>query len=184
MACLSNPRRERFAQLLAVSVPDLPAYLEAGFEGGEFAAKNASRLKHNPKVAARVAELCATTEQVVEIRRTMLDEFYVACIKVDRMAMLERIEGDGLTHVERSLIEGREETKYGIKYLMPRKLEAAAQLAKLHGLEKPLKIAETTAEGKELPSIADRARARAAFIAKTQAEMAAAEVAPSSQVPA
>jgi hypothetical protein len=177
MARLSNDRQERFAQLVAVSVPDVVAYREAGLGGGAFDAKNASKLKHKPKVKARIAELCATTESMVEIRRTMLDEFYVACMKIDRVDLLRRIgAGDGdddLTPVERSLIEGREETKYGIKYVMPKKLEAAEKLARLHGLDKPLKIAETTADGKELPSTADRARALAAFIAETQAEMAA-----------
>jgi hypothetical protein len=35
-------------------------------------------------------------------------------------------------------------------------------------MEAPLAVAETTAEGNELPSIAERARALAAFIARTQ----------------
>src|ERR1700686_2722363 len=118
MPRLSNDRQERFAQLIAVSVPAAGAYVDAGFEGGEFPADNARKLKNKPKLRERVAELSVSSDEMVAIRRAMLDEFYVACIKIDRMALLGRIaERVELSAVERMLIEGRENTRYGTKNL-------------------------------------------------------------------
>ena len=181
MARLSNCRQERFAQLISVSVPAPVAYLQAGFEGGDFAHKNASKLRNKPKIKARVAELSVSDPEMVAIRRAMLDEFYVACIKVDRLALVSRIVAGGaddLSPVERELIEGRQNTKYGTNYIMPKKLEAAEKLARLHGLDRPTKVAATDSEGNDAP-ITDEQRvmALAAILAKVQAENAAAEAA-------
>lgn len=161
MGKLTNDKQERFAQALAVNTPLLSAYLEAGFEGGEYAAKNASKLKNKKKVLSRIEELCKSTEDLVELRRVMLDEFYVSALKTDRASMYD---GDGalkplddLLPEQRVLIESVVETKgkFGETHnaVMPSKLMAAAQLAKLHGLDRPTKIAPTNPAGDGPPEI-------------------------------
>jgi hypothetical protein len=181
MGKLVNDRQERFAQLIAMNVPSAQAYAEAGFNNPKFPAENARKLRNKPHVRARIDELAASTQDMVELRRVMLDEFYVHVLKADRTEIYDenaRLRPLAELRPEhRALIEGVDTrlSKYGEmkNVLMPSKLAAAAQLAKLHGLDKPLKIAETTADGKEMPTTADRARALAAFIAETRAEMAA-----------
>jgi hypothetical protein len=151
MARLLNDRQEAFAKLLAASVPAIVAYREAGFGGGKYDTKNASKLKNRPKVRARVYELEQSTDDLMELRRRLLDRFLVASIMIDRLAMFEAgdLRGD-LSDDERALIEGREQTLHGTKYLMPRKLDAAAQLAKLHGLDKADKLAISSGDGAPL----------------------------------
>ena len=56
MATLSNPRHEKFSQLLASGVKAMQAYVSCGYsENG--AAQSANNLLKNTKVAARVSEL-------------------------------------------------------------------------------------------------------------------------------
>jgi hypothetical protein len=177
MGKLVNDKQERFAQLIAVNVPAAQAYADAGYDNPGFAAENARKLRNKKKVAARIAELTASTADLVELRRLLLDKFYVAAIMIDRLRMFDcGVLRDDLSDEERMLIEGREETKFGTKYLMPKKLEAAEKLARLHGLDRPTKIAATDAEGNDAP-ITDEQRvmALAAIFARVQAENAAAE---------
>ena len=54
MPALENPRHERFAQELAKGRTQAEAYAEAGYKPSE---PNASRLRSNEKVQARIAEL-------------------------------------------------------------------------------------------------------------------------------
>lgn len=54
MAALANPKHERFAQALAKGMTADEAYQEAGYAENR---GNASRLKANESVAARVAEI-------------------------------------------------------------------------------------------------------------------------------
>lgn len=151
MARLINDKQEAFAQLLAAGVPAIVAYRQAGYGGGEFDAKNASKLRNSRKIKARLDELKLSTDDLVELRRRLLDRFLVASIVIDRLAMFEAGDlRDDLSDEERALIEGRERTQHGIKYLMPRKLEAAAQLAKLHGLDKADKLAISGGDGEPL----------------------------------
>lgn len=155
MPRLLNDKQERFAQLVAVSVPVSQAYMEAGFEGGDYAAKNASKLKNKPKVRARIEELSASTDDMVELRRAMLDEFYVLVLKTDRVDIYDdkaRLRPlDELRPEHRALIEGIDTkvSQYGEtkNLIMPSKLSAAAQLAKLHGLDRPTKATLTNPEG-------------------------------------
>lgn len=184
MGRLSNDKQERFAQAIAVSVPDVQAYTDAGFEGGEYAARNASKLKNKPKVRARIDELCKSTEDLVELRRVMLDEFYVAALKVDRSTMYD---DDGtmkrlcdLQPEQRQLIESVVESKgkFGMTHnvQMPSKLVAAGQLAKLHGLDRASKTELTGKDGAPLvPEYTDedRERAIAVFLAKNKQPSAA-----------
>ena len=84
MGKLVNDRQERFAQLIAMNVPAAQAYAEAGFNN-EFAADNARKLRNKKHVRARIEELAASTSDMVELRRAMLDEFYVHVLKTDRV---------------------------------------------------------------------------------------------------
>jgi hypothetical protein len=57
MATLKNRRRERFAIEIAAMTPLAKAYAEAGFKASPWAPYNASKLMHDPAVAARIEEL-------------------------------------------------------------------------------------------------------------------------------
>jgi hypothetical protein len=57
MATLKNRRRERFAIEIAGMTPLAKAYAEAGFKASPWAPYNASKLMHDPAVAARIDEL-------------------------------------------------------------------------------------------------------------------------------
>ena len=54
MGVLSNPRHERFAQLLAKGIPQEDAYYQAGYEGNKTAA---SRLANDVNICKRVSTL-------------------------------------------------------------------------------------------------------------------------------
>ena len=60
MPVLKNPRHERFAQLLAKGKNATAAYREAGYKDND---GNASELKGNERVSARVAELQAAVAE-------------------------------------------------------------------------------------------------------------------------
>lgn len=71
MPMLDNPRWERFAQGLAAGKSASEAYVAAGYEAND---GNASRLKGNEKVEARVAELLGrVTEGVVLTKQWVLE---------------------------------------------------------------------------------------------------------------
>ena len=144
---LPNTKQERFAQLIAMNVPGAQAYAEAGYDNADFAAENARKLRNKRHVKARINELAASTSDMVELRRAMLDEFYVHVIKTDRVDIYDdQARLRPLTELRpehRALIEGIDtklskegETK---NVIMPSKLSAAALLAKLHGLDKATK---------------------------------------------
>ena len=71
MGPLSNSRHEQFAQLVARGASATKAYVAAGYEAksDQVAATNASRLKSDDKVSARVAELRA--KQIAELMETL-----------------------------------------------------------------------------------------------------------------
>lgn len=64
MAALDNPRHERFAQALAEGMSATDAYVWAGFKAND---GNASRLKGNERVVARLAELTAKGAERAEV---------------------------------------------------------------------------------------------------------------------
>jgi hypothetical protein len=84
---------------------------------------------------------------------------------------------DSLTAEERALIDGFEVTEKGaVKVLMPKRLDARAMLAKLDGLDKPVRGELTGKDGAPLvPEFTDeqRAAALAAFLSKNAAGKAA-----------
>jgi|HubBroStandDraft_6_1064221.scaffolds.fasta_scaffold665271_1 hypothetical protein len=57
MPAIPNRRRELFAQELAACTPQATAYVLVGFKDSKWARFNASKLAHDPVVAARVREL-------------------------------------------------------------------------------------------------------------------------------
>jgi hypothetical protein len=57
-----KPRHERFAQGIAAGMLQIEAYVAAGYARNE---GEASRLRKKPQVAARIAELCASSAQAV-----------------------------------------------------------------------------------------------------------------------
>lgn len=66
MAILNNPRHERFAQGLAAGKSQAEAYQEAGYRPSE---SNASTLRSNQKVSARIAELQERAAASVQVSR-------------------------------------------------------------------------------------------------------------------
>jgi hypothetical protein len=64
--------------------------------------------------------------------------------------MMLRIKSPSeLSGEQAALVEGMEQTRYGVKLSLPSKLQAAAQLARLDGLDAPAKVAATDPSGKE-----------------------------------
>jgi hypothetical protein len=57
MSALANHRHERFAQEIALGSSPRAAYILCGYKDSPFSRPNASKLKHSPKVTARIAEL-------------------------------------------------------------------------------------------------------------------------------
>lgn len=64
MPPLENPKHELYAQALAKGIPSKDAYEQAGYQFNE---GNASRLKSNEKVAARVMELIEKGAEKAEV---------------------------------------------------------------------------------------------------------------------
>lgn len=180
MGRILNTKQERFAQLVAMNVPAIQAYAEAGYDNADFAAENARKLRNKRHVKARIEELSASTDDMVELRRAMLDEFYVLVLKTDRVDIYDdkaRLRPlDELRPEHRALIEGIDTkvSQYGEtkNLIMPSKLVAAGQLAKLHGLDRPTKIAPTNPTGDGPAEVnlnttdEDRTRALQAFLAR------------------
>jgi hypothetical protein len=174
---LRNPKWERFAREAVCLTEPLEAMRLAGFTKPR--AGNAARLLRNRKIAARMAVLAQDDVEMVRARRARLRRLLDHIGSADRTELFEQSKRgrlklkrfDDMPPQLRLLIDGIEITKEGPMPIVPPRLQALAQLARLDGLDKPTKVAATDPEGKELPSTADRARALAAFIAETQAEM-------------
>jgi hypothetical protein len=120
-------------------------------------------------VRARRARLRRLLDHIGSADRTELFE-QPTCGRLK----LKRFED--MSPEQRLLIDGIEMTKQGPMPIVPHRLQALAQLAKLDGLDKPTKVAATDAEGCDAPvSDADRIKALAAIFARVQAENAVAE---------
>jgi len=61
---LANPRHERFAQALAQGKPATKAYLLAGYKAND---GNASRMKGNERISARVQEIVGRAAERAEV---------------------------------------------------------------------------------------------------------------------
>lgn len=95
MTVLSNPRHERFAQELAKGKTADEAYQLAGYQENRF---NASRLKTNEHIKARVAELQArATEGVVLTKQWVLERLIE---NAERAMQRQSVETEGGEIVE------------------------------------------------------------------------------------
>ena len=81
MGILANPRHERFAQALFEGGTADAAYLKAGFKANR---GNASRLKANENILARLAELQAAAAKASEVTvQSLLGELETARVRAD-----------------------------------------------------------------------------------------------------
>ncbi len=155
---LRDPRRERFCQELAAGALLHDAYVRAGFRHPR---GNAARVAREPKVVTRLEWLLKRNEPheetMIAWRRASMRRWLENVRDLDRRCFFQ-IGDDGqvklaplaeLDSEQAALIEGIEQTRYGIRINMPSKLQAAAQLARLDGLEAPTKNEHTgtTLEG-------------------------------------
>jgi phage terminase small subunit len=82
MPILSNPRHERFVQLVASGMSATKAYVEAGY-AEQGANVNASRLIANDSVSARITELKERTASACEITRQEVLRFLSDIVRMD-----------------------------------------------------------------------------------------------------
>ena len=105
MGALSNPKHERFAQLLAKGLSAAEAYVEAGYAAND---GNAIRLKGNERVRDRVSEildraavraeitLASATSHLLELARMAKDLGDAAGIQASRASMMDAAKLNGL----------------------------------------------------------------------------------------
>lgn len=131
---------ERFCQELLAGTPLYRAYELAGFARP---AGNAQRLEQSDPVVRRLdyllKKLGETELTELAIRRLKMRRQLDNFVEIDRVEMLAKRPEDW-TAEERALIEGRKVTQWGVEYLMPSKLAALAQIAKLDGFDKAAKV--------------------------------------------
>lgn len=114
MPALANPRHERFAQELAKGKTADEAYQEAGYSENR---GNATRLKANESVTARVAEIQGKAAQRVEITIASATEHLLrlatkaeaigdpAGIQASRASVMDACKLNGLV-VDKSQLDG------------------------------------------------------------------------------
>lgn len=158
---LRDPKREMFCQEVVAGTPEYRAYQLAGFRRPR---GNANRMLREPQVTARVGYLVerinAGNELQVALRRIRTRKILEAYRDVDRAEMFDNFGNlkplDQLKPEHRDLIESIEPTKQGPKAIMPSKLTASAQLAKLDGLDAPTKVAATDRTGeRDVPMVVE-----------------------------
>src|SRR4051794_12736780 len=83
MAILSNPKHERFAQLLAAGAKtQAAAYELAGYQGDS---GNASRMTADDRIRSRIAEIQAkAAEHAVLSREAILDRMLAIALRAER----------------------------------------------------------------------------------------------------
>jgi hypothetical protein len=99
MPVLRDPKREKFAQLVASGVPTQPAYTQAGY----IAPQNAPRLRNHPLVAKRIEELQTRNERKAEaiaLKRDELIEILTDVIRSARERLSEARLPDALKAME------------------------------------------------------------------------------------
>lgn len=166
---LRDRARENFCQGLAAGESLYDAFAAAGFKRP---AGNAQRLLREPEVAARVAYLLEKVapldETLLAWRRLQHRRALENVAGTNRLSLFVPTMGyvgkgkgrravvrgvalkpfDELTPDQLALIDGIEITDKGVlKVSMPKRLDARAQLAKLDGLDKPVKVAPTNSAG-------------------------------------
>ncbi len=144
---LADAKRERFCFEVACGVVPFNAFVEAGFKRPR---SNCSRLMREPEVVARLQYLRKQAEPyegtLIALRRAELRGQLEAIAGLDRTDLFS---SDGQFRIkplsewsqeQRRLIEGVRMGRYGAELVMPSKLGALAQLAKLDGLDQPTKV--------------------------------------------
>ena len=90
-------RHELFAQAIARGLKPHEAYLEAGYSG-RGAYQGADRLKRNPQVAARIAELLEENDWLASLTRkeflSRIDAFEPRITRISRMVSRRMTIGD------------------------------------------------------------------------------------------
>jgi hypothetical protein len=176
---LPDRRRELFVRALFEGVDAQIAYELAGFKRPR---GNATRMEKEVAIQARLNYLRRELDEGDlhrrALRRHLLRQQLSQIATVDRLGLFEEVEitktiGRGrnartvklrrlqmkpltdLTPEQRALVEGMETD--GVRPAMPSKLGALAQLAKLDGLDEPLKISGELSVGAAIvrvPSVA------------------------------
>ncbi len=144
---LSDAKRERFVYEIACGVAPFRAFVEAGFKRPR---SNCSRLMREPEVVARLQYLRKQQEPfeatLIALRRAELRGQLEAIAGLDRTDLFSsdgqfRIKPPSeWTEEQRKLVEGVRMGRYGAELVMPSKLGALAQLAKLDSLDQPTKV--------------------------------------------
>jgi phage terminase small subunit len=98
MGVLSNPKHEKFAQGMALGLSASAAYVEAGFKKND---GNASRLKGNEKVIARVKQL---SEEGAKRAAKTLDDVIAEYERIafTGMSKFIRVDDEGLPVIDLS----------------------------------------------------------------------------------
>jgi len=162
MPVLDDPRRERFAQLLAKGVVGRDAYTMAGFRPNS---GNYVRMKRMPEVEARVAEITGLAAESVGI--TIADVFaelgkiafsdmrdmFTSTGQVKRIEDLDDDTASALSSIEvvtkRVAGGGPDEVEHVAKFKMHDKLGALEKIGKHLGMFVD-KVALTDSAGKDI----------------------------------
>ncbi len=96
MPILTNPRHERFAELVVAGVPAARAYVLAGYDEAGGAPQSAIRLRKIPKVKARIEELARAVEEKT-IEAVKIDRVYVLSRLRFNVELAQKLEDDDKT---------------------------------------------------------------------------------------
>jgi len=170
---LRNYRHELFAQARAICLPLIEAARTAGYDG--MTPGNAAKIDRMPKVRARIKYLIGNTEDAVRAKREAIER-ELQCVMLANMDDFVIYDGGrpaldlsriaALPEVERRQIMAAVKTvRYtdaGPTLELHGKLEAAAQLRALNGLDAPKRMELTGDRGAPLiPDVTDEQRAKA-----------------------
>jgi hypothetical protein len=175
---LRNYRHELFAQARAICLPLIEAARTAGYDG--MTPGNAAKIDRMPKVRARIKYLIGNTEDAVRAKREAIER-ELQCVMLANMddfvgyevnetgttrPILDLARIAALPEVERRQIMAAVKTvRYsdaGPTFELHGKLEAAAQLRALNGLDAPKRMELTGDRGAPLiPDVTDEQRAKA-----------------------
>jgi Terminase small subunit len=101
MPKLRNRKRERFAIEVAAMAPLKEAYVAAGFKESPWSTYNASRLSHDPQVAARIAELQEEFSDRAGIKVEWLQTKLIPLLDADPRKLFEAVDDGAGGKIER-----------------------------------------------------------------------------------
>src|SRR5262245_2163412 len=91
MAKLKNRKRERFALEIAAMTPLEQAYVDAGYKSSPWAKYNASKLAHDPDVAARIEELQGEFSQRSAIKAEYIQHQLLPLVEANTKDLFENV---------------------------------------------------------------------------------------------